>query len=184
MQKAKKKIYFAILSIVMPALALDKMFFGASEPAAASAQSFQVMQPELVIREPAVIAQTHQRLDPNVLRAEIASRIAKTAQEEQINLDQLADVLVPGDDWFRGVTSAGRGVRSSVSDHRLTAGYKLTAVMASLRGGMAMINNELVQIGNLVDGLTLIAVGPNWADLKTEAGQVMRIEMNSVKFTK
>ncbi len=184
MQKAKKKIYFVILSVVLPTLALDKMFFGASEPAVASAQSFHIMQPDSVIREPTIPIQTHQTLGTHALRAVIAGRIAKVAQEEQINLDQLANVLVPGDGWSRGVSSAGRGEMSSLVDHRLSAGHKLTAVMASSRGGMAMINNEPVQIGNLVDGLTLIAVGSNWADLKTDAGQVMRIEMNSVKFTK
>jgi hypothetical protein len=134
----KNKAYTAIVSVGLLALVIDRVYF--TPPAAAAA--------------PAAIAEAvpHAPLKTDGTSAEpgpegtIASKLAAVGLPD---LQNLTDAFSPSKAWIGGSQPV-------VDDFKTT--HKLTAVMTSHSGGGAIVNGQLIKLGQTLDGFTLTTI--------------------------
>ena len=157
----ERKIYGAILAIAMTALGVDQMLGdGAGGPQ--SAEAGTTMPTVMVLPDAAEAAPPPQTEAKPGVNQWLAGR--------------LDGAHAAGGDAFQTPVAWTRDAEAKQAVERSTAGptYRLRAVMMSETGGLALINDRYVRLGQRIDGLTLIEVQPGAAVL---ANDHQRIEL-------
>jgi hypothetical protein len=149
----KQKVYAALLTIGVIALGLDKGLGGPSTADASPATA------ELAAADGA--AQVSGTSAPGISLVSELQGISSNAFDPR----SAHDAFVPGKCW-----TSPRFGPATVGQAQLTAGdfqrgHRLSALMLSANGGQAVINGQLVRVGQTVDGFKLAAIGPNRATL-------------------
>jgi hypothetical protein len=135
----KNKAYIAIVSVGLLALVIDRVYF--TPPAAVAAPAAIA---EAVPRSP---ARTEGGVSEPAADGTISSKLAAVGLPD---LQNLTDSFSPSNAWIGG------GAQPVVDDFKTT--HKLTAVMTSHSGGGAIVNGQLIKLGQTLDGFTLTTI--------------------------
>jgi hypothetical protein len=142
----KNKIYGAVVCAGVAALIIDRAYFS---PHAASAGLRRA--PE--IPPAAVEAQPVPELSLTN-EGTISNRLKSVAISDW---NRIYNVFAPSSAWVNSVEPA----LARPDQFEIT--HKLSAVMSSHNGGTAIVNGQFIRIGEIVDGFTLVSVGPRSA---------------------
>lgn len=152
----KQAVYGALLAIAGVAFVIDRIYF--AEPAKAQAA------PEL----PVAPAPT-----PAVSLAPIAEPSDGLISDHlkslpSIDLKLMPDAFAPSKAWLSAIQPPPATLPSlppapppDTTDHRaiaFAAAHKLSAVLKSHNGGAAIVDGEMIQVGQMLDGYTLTSI--------------------------
>ena len=177
MQKSrKKKIYVAVLAVVVAAFLFDRFLLGPvdarPEYAVAAPDRGEAPQRPAAGKSPAAPAPAGAAPKGS---SSLANRLAELADEEDIDLARVLDAFRPSPAW----------VPQSRSDESLTAQrakeaaaafvkkHNLMAVMTGKGGGKAIIDGMCFQVGQQLDKFRLTSIGKRsvvfvWKDVRVE----------------
>jgi hypothetical protein len=100
----------------------------------------------------------------------IGHQLEVLARQRQLRPGDVRDAFRPSDAWPDG--GAGTGPSESVAE-RFKREHELTAVMAAGPGGYAIVDGRTLFIGQVLDGFTLVSVGPRHATLESGGVRVV-----------
>lgn len=160
----ERAIFLGILAVALCGLIVDRGLNG-SGPRQAEA-SLLLAQPELPLQsfQPAEADSTL------VLLTTEPSGLARQLQTLRRKLDSssaVPDAFLAG--WVVASSSPAGAEAASVS--AITSGYRLTAVLAQEGRGYAVINGQVVGLGQNIGGYRLIGLTPRSAVLQDPGGR-------------
>ena len=149
---SKQVVYGGLLAIAVVALVIDRIFF--AEPSKAQGS------PELPSKpEPPVAVSVAAPAEPaDGLISEHLNSIPA------VDLKVMPDAFAPSKAWILATQPPPPPLPAPVPDkvdHRaaeFAAAHKLSALLKSHNGGAAVIDGEMVRVGETLDGYTLTAV--------------------------
>lgn len=179
----ERKIYLAILSLGVGALALDRVFNGGTSPQAASASISSAVSDAALDAGPAVARVT---LASNPLAGrrvlDVSQQLTAFSKANDIEAELAGDAFQPSPDWLADEQAAVRARSTAKPDpagptaeEAFAARYQLNGVMADGQGGIAIVSGRAVALGQTVDGFKLVELQQRkavWVD-----GQGRRVEM-------
>ena len=154
----KQKVYAGIAGLGLLAVAADRLLIlphgaAADAPAPDSyALSSAERRPAAPLPVPAPLSQ----------RPTIADRLDAVAAARRFDLNNVRDAFVPSPAWLAGPGEpTGTGLESGrLAAERFRGAHVLTAVVASGEEGYAIIDGQILFIGQVLDGFRLVAVRP------------------------
>ncbi len=164
----KQAVYGGLLAVAGVALTIDRLFFSEPATAQASPPSAQAV-PELPsVEKPA-------KLEPATVVAlpgdDLISDHLKLMPS--VDLQAMPDAFSPSKQWLLAVQpppapppALPPAPPPDTTDHRaldFAAAHKLSAVLASRNSGAAIVNDQMVRVGQTLDGFTLTSVKSNTA---------------------
>jgi hypothetical protein len=138
----EQKIYVAVLGVAVAALLIDHAYSG---PHSASAAPSALSAHTAVQPEPMIPVES-----PSLNEGMIASKLKAIPP---FDLNQICDAFSPSKIWADSVQP------QSARPDQFETSHKLSAVLSSHNGGGAIVNGELVRVGETVDGFKLMGVG-------------------------
>lgn len=167
----KHKVYLGVLALALVGLGADRLFLGgAGEPQDAAAETPAPDRPARrspATAEPAALAD----VAPDTLDAAstagngLAARLTSLAETHRFDLTRAPQGFTPSPKWVSPVVEPAKAAATPrptvavVTPHERFAGsHKLMAVIQSEGGGVAIVDNRTVAIGQAIDGFTLKAV--------------------------
>ena len=188
----QRKVYLGLLAVAGLALAADRMFFGVSGP-----QGVSAAMPAPAVTPTASTANTGQpatACDASNARLAGAARLAQLldelAQHDNLSADSTADAFAIPQEWLPTVAS-NADVPENL-DSRGTPGSDatpspvpvVTAIMAGGARPAAIVNGRLMIVGESDKGITLVALEPGIAYIRTPDSVVHKVRMNPVHAAK
>ena len=149
----KQKVYAALLSIGVLALGLDRGLGGPSTADASPATA------ELAASDGAPPLSS-----TSATTVSLVSQLQATSSGS-FDPRSAHDAFVPGKCWAPAHTGAATVGQAQITASDFKRDHRLWALMLSTQGGQAVINGQLVRVGQTVDGFKLVAIGPNRATL-------------------
>ncbi len=163
-----QKIYVAIMVIVLMALLIDRTLLQ-PEPAQASARQYAV-PPSM--RDP-VDLEAPRSEGPAPRQVAIARKLEQVAEQRGLDPTGVIDAFRPSPMWlqFAEAPVGPEQVESLVE--RFMKAHTLAAVMGSGEEGGAIVDGRTLLIGQVLDGFTLVSVGPRSAILESGDARVV-----------
>jgi hypothetical protein len=153
----RQKVYAGIAGLGLLAVAADRLLIlphgaAADAPAPDSyAVSSAERRPAAPLPVPAPLSQ----------RPTIADRLDAVAAARRFDLTNVRDAFVPSPAWLAGSGPQPPGLESGrLAAERFRGAHMLTAVVASGEKGYAIIDGQILFIGQVLDGFRLVAVRP------------------------
>ncbi len=182
----ERKVYAAVLALAGGALGVDQVMLSgeAAGPAIASAR---VPGPPAAAARPTAGAAAAtfdvKQFDFKAVSLNrdnsLAFRLDSLAEAQQLALADVTNPFEPSAQWMpsRSVVQATTG-SAPQAEHPLTK-RRLLAVMTNGRGGMAMIDGQPrpVQVGDALDGMTLVSLTSMSATFRDEGGQEIVLKL-------
>jgi hypothetical protein len=171
----KQKSAVVVLALCGAALALDRTLFAPNDagaapappaPPAAAAQSGGAASPASA--RPAAEAATARR-------TALAARLAAMVKDQAIDASNAPDAFVPSPAW-QPVEPVSSGIEAELAAEEFRRRHTLSAVMALADRGACVVDGRSVQVGQSIDGYTLLAVQPRSATFENGAG--VRVELS------
>ncbi len=168
----QRKAYVVILALALGGLGVDRILLdgGATGPSQTEASLSPTPTPG-VTPAPGTIPGTTTGFAPGSARASgasagsptartmtLAGRLDKIAESESFDLAQVEDAFLPASGWLKKEQPKARPVVKVDEVQAFTNTHKLLALVNNAHGGAAIINNQTVVLGKVVDGFTLIEV--------------------------
>jgi hypothetical protein len=160
----QQKIVGAVLALAIGAFLVDRFVIGHESDAAPAVSARQPAARRLSQQTKPLAAQAAAAapLPGNV--ATLAARLQDTARAQKLNLETVRDAFRPPAAWV------GTSRPATVDDLQAAAAEfqkrKLTAIMRQSGGGVAIINEKAVSVGQSLDGFRLVAVKDRSAVLR------------------
>lgn len=175
----QQKVYGAVLGLAVVAFGVDRWVIGHDDEAADAAHVADVaprqsrrpapVQRSAEGRATAALVPAPAPLAPSTL----ASRLEEAARVQRLNLEQINDAFRPSTAWVGTPrTATVAELRDEARD--FLQRHRLTAVMKQTAGGVAIIDQKTVAVGQSLDGFRLVAVKDRSAVLR-RGGQ--RVEL-------
>lgn len=151
----QRKVYVAILSLALGGLGVDRILLdgGATGPDASEASLS--LTTNATGAAPVAAASA---VSPTSRAKTLAGRLDKIAQSESFDLTQVEDAFRPASGWLKQEQAKAKPVVKVDEVEAFTNTHKLLALVNNAHGGAAIINNQTVVLGKVVDGFTLIEV--------------------------
>jgi hypothetical protein len=160
----KQTVYSGLLAVAVVALAIDRIFY--SEPATAQASPVATQaQAAPALPSPEKTSTPEPAITVTAPSDGLISDHLKLMP--MVDLKAMPDAFAPSKAW----TLASRPpplpsapvekIDHSAAD--FAAAHTLSAVLASHNGGAAIVNGEMLRVGQILDGFTLISVKSNTA---------------------
>ena len=158
----ERKVIIGILGVALAGLAADRLFFssGLTGPAEASAAagefavdaSLEALVEE-IDAEPALIPERTESIT-----ATLAGQFEEYARQGSPDVTGLSDVFRPSDSWLQ-TSDAPDGVARTISAaDEFGVSHTLSAVIMSRSNPGAVVNRQLITIGQEIDGFVLVSV--------------------------
>ncbi len=157
-----QKVSFAVLGLAVSAFVIDRICFTPGSAVAASPVAELVSNGASKV-EAAVAGQASAAAD-----GLIASKLNSL---QGIDLDQVRNAFQPSKAWVSAQHPAIAHQEHAVQID-FSATHKLTAIMASKTGGVAMVDGVPVRVGQKVDGFKLVSVNSRSAVFSSGGAQV------------
>lgn len=182
------KIYGAVLALAASAFGVDRLWLGPDPRGGAGPQSAaQAPAPPALPAERSRAGTRGGRgggkeaptaaTSPPTRQKPLSARLLEVARAENLTADPgdgtvaVADAFKPSALWYPAPAAApvAAQARPAVPPERLEefrTHHRLTAVMRSARGGLALIGGKVYAPGQTIDGFTLDSVGERSAILR------------------
>jgi len=181
----QRKVYLGVLAVAGLALAADQLFFGVAGPQGASAA---VQPPATTSAAPAATAgQPIVAANASNARIAGAARLAQLldalARQDNLSAATTTDAFAIPQEWLPAVVSDAEvpesldSQPSPDSDAVASPVPVVTAIMAGGARPAAIVNGRLMIVGEPAKGLTLVAVEPSVAFVRTPDGVVHEVRM-------
>ncbi len=179
----QRKVYLGLLAVAGLALAADQMFFGVSGPQGASAA---VQTPGAAV--PAAPTATGQPAPAKSAAnahmagaARLAQLLDSLSRQENLTAATTSDAFAIPPEWLPAASKSETDDSqpdSADGAGRTTAQVPVvTAIMAGGARPAAIVNGRLMTVGDAHAGITLVAVEPGIAILRTPDGVVHPIRV-------
>jgi hypothetical protein len=169
----KHKIYAGLVGAALLAWGIDATFFESAPagPATAAASTTPPTTPE------AITAATTSGDSTGIDSAKwLSDQLALWSKRNPSALDDVRDVFSASTSWAKPQPQAAVPTKTA---EKLAEDFQrqhhLMAVVLSAGAGSALIDGNLLRVGQSVDGCRLISVASGCADLTTPQGQTFRI---------
>jgi hypothetical protein len=96
------------------------------------------------------------------------------ARERALDASKTPDAFVPSPAW-QPVEPASGSIGAELAAEEFRRRHTLTAVMALADRGACVVDGRSIQVGQSIDGYTLLAVQPRSATFENRAG--VRVEL-------
>jgi len=157
MQLSKtQKIYLALGVIAVAAFVVDRVFLGsgsrgpAPARAAADTPGPAAAQPPPAPAPPLAV--------PRSDRPSLADRLDALAKDADVDVGRMRDAFVPPPSWIAVTKSPEPEVVEPSAAEKFAASHTLTAVLLAGKGGCAVVNGKVIQVGQEVDGFELVSL--------------------------
>jgi hypothetical protein len=171
---AKQKSVAVVLALCGAALVLDRTLFAPDDAGAAPAPpAAATPAPSGGASSPASDRTAAEAATSR--RTALAARLAAMAKERGIDASNAPDAFVPSPAW-QPVEPVSGGIEADLAAEEFRRRHTLTAVMALADRGACVIDGRSVQVGQSIDGYTLLAVQPRSAIFENSAG--VRVELS------
>ena len=155
----------------------------ASPPAASAAKMAPMARPAVNTRnvaKPAGAAQTPKSPAGQVLpdlqqpqeQAQVAAGPEPKLESEPAPAEPSASTPAAGEATAAGSVAGTGEARTAPAAEKPKPGYKLSAILQSSDGGRALINNQLVGVGDEVDKATVVKIDPSQVILQKDGAQI------------
>ena len=179
----QRKVYLGLLAVAGIALAADQMFFGVSGPQAASAA---VQTPGAAVpATPTAAGQPAPAASATNAHMAGAARLAQLlnslSRDENLNAASTSDAFAIPPEWLpvasKPETDNSQPEAADEAGKTTTKSPVVTAIMAGGTRPAAIVNGRLMTVGDAHAGITLVAVEPGIALLRTPDGVVHPIRV-------
>jgi len=168
-----QKIYGSVLGIALCALVLDRGF--GNSPPASDAAAIPTGTDPAVIGPPLRSPQPASGPGSNVLAQDMAAKL-RTLPAVDANSQEIRDAFVPTPAWING--NEAEKTAPSLRATKFENSHRLKAIVESKHGGQAWVDDNLVAVGQTIDGFKLAAVAPMRAFFTDgEAEAELRLEV-------
>jgi hypothetical protein len=182
MKLSKSRIAsLAALGLAVLALAADRLWIGSGEasprPAAASAAPAVTA---LAPSAPTASAPAAGGVSAATGRASVADRLKTLAAGKSLDPDGVKEAFAPPESWMVQV-AAPAAVPEEASPpspdpaETFAGQYKLTSVLISGSGGIAMVNGKMLRMGQEIGGYRLVGLAPGSATFKSAGGTEVQL---------
>lgn len=164
-----QKIYVLILALAAIALAIDRVFLPPPQDASATHGAALAVTSAAVDLDDldALVSEIEVPMPRHVV---IGHQLDALARQRGLRPQDVRDAFRPSAAWpDRGAVT---GPSRSVAE-RFKAAHELTAVMAAGPDGYAIVDGRTLFIGQVLDGFTLVSVGPRRATLESGSVRVV-----------
>jgi len=159
----ERKVYAAVLGLVVLGFALDRTIYGGSHEASA----------ELTTPDAAVVPATAPAAALGAVQEEpsLATRLASTVEDPTIDPASIREPFCKQLPWNTVAPAAAVEAAPNLAE-QFAARHTLTATMGSLQNGIAIIDGNCVRIGKSIDGFRLVSVDRRSALLESNGARV------------
>ncbi len=159
MQLSKtQKIYLALGVIAVAAFVVDRVFLRSGSGGPAPARAAADTPGPAAARPPAMPAPAPPVAVPPSDRPSLAARLDALAKDPGVDVGGMRDAFVPPPSWIAEVKSPEPEVVEPSAAEKFAAAHTLTAVLLAGKGGCAVVNGKVVQVGQEVDGFELVSL--------------------------
>ena len=179
MNLTPRQITYIVVLIAAPAaLAADKLFLGGGGPTPTRAQTAQVN--DLTLFGQSLPSSTEPPTTATVTDGQIlADRLSQLAVQKMIDYGQVRDAFVPTGNWSEAANKPTDGTMielpPSPSDTEQFVSNHVLQMVMSGSDGLTLIDNELIRVGQLLDGYCLVSVGDRSAIFESNG---IRVELS------
>lgn len=179
-------MYGLLLGAAVVGLIVDQVFLesGATGPNAAAAESLLV--PSTPAQSQALIAEMNKSAATLDDQNSVAQRLVRFATEHRYDLPQVDNAFAPSEAWV--AQPPDEAAKAPKVAELFTAQHKLTAVMTTSQGGIAMVRRavanestaqqQALRTGDVMDGFTLTQVSSDAATFESGAVKVtLKLEL-------
>ncbi len=163
----RQKAAFALLAVAVAALVVDRLYFTPASAAAQSPLARAVASAAPVVRVPSAVGS---------MAAPTLGLISDQLKSITTpDLSDLPDAFEPSHSWV----ASQQPTAAAPTDHSaadFVATHKLSAVLESENGGVAIVDGQLLRVGQRLGEFALTAVGSRWAEF-TKNGTSVRLTM-------
>jgi len=184
MQLSKtQKIYLALGAVAVAALVVDRVFLGDGEGVSGPTEAAAAEAGVRGADRPAPVAAAPTVEVPE--RPSLAARLDALARKGRLDAAAVRDAFVLPSEWMGEVQATAPEKASAPSAaEKFAAAHALSAVLLSNGGGCAVVNDQVVKIGQTMDGFTLLRLARESAvfgDGKAEVTLPLRPESGTRK---
>ena len=160
----ERKLYVGILALAGIGLLVDRLFLAPedapSNPSSAAAAAIPTRPPVVVPSASTGAAKPAESAG----RPSCADRLAKVGRSLPADLSDLRDAFRPSAAWCAAIKTAAPSPSPQQPD-KPTFGqqHQLTAVVVDGKGGKAIVDGRCLEVGDQLDGFTLVSVGTKTA---------------------
>jgi len=174
----ERKVYLGVLGLGLSVLAADRLLFSVTDTQAATADSS--LPPESSNAVPRGAAPEHPRpTEPAAAREPFSVRLAAVAVWSDYGM---RDAFVAPAEWVGARPAPEKAAPKEPAESLFAQKYKVTAVMTTPQGGVAIINGKAHRVGEIVDGYTLVDIRCGQSDQGVVfQGRGTRIELTVPK---
>ena len=171
----RQKILVALGAALLVVGVVDRLFLGADAlgpSTAAAADGMDAMNATSLSLVPPTALVPESRL--RTRRSRLADCLARLAREEDLlAVEDRRDPFCPPPRWLPQDESLQAVQGPGHEEARaFAAAHKLKAVMLDTAGGCAIVDNELLRIGQVLDGFKLVSVSKHSAVLTSDVARV------------
>ena len=179
----ERKIILSVLAVAVAALLFDQLFSGSSTPSPAAAQAAAApAKPTEDAAQAAVPAISTTDAD-SLGRPSVAQQLASISDKPELAVDQITDAFRPSAGWESSDSSANTPVAKALPGRAgevFADEHSLSGVIKTDSGGYAIINGQVVGLGNTLDGFRLVAMADNWVRMESKGIRVvLRLDRSS-----
>jgi hypothetical protein len=173
----ERKVFVTLCGIALGALVIDRALLAPSADPEGADAAAQLAVPSAARAAPGVTPPGGRKGGESAEAANISRLLAQMAEKKRKQLEQTPDAFQPATAWVAPPANAAVPVASDIRVVAFTR-RKLASVMGSGRGGAgAMVDGQIVHVGQTLDGFTLLAVDKYTALFEGRGVQV-RLSLN------
>jgi hypothetical protein len=182
MKLSKSRIAaLAALGLAVLALAADRLWIGSGEtsPRPAAASSAPVAT-ALAPAAPTGSAPAAGNVSAATGRASVADRLKQLAAGKNLDADGVKEAFAPAESWMVQVAAPPAVAEEAApkpSDpvESFADTHKLTSVLISGSGGIAMVNGKMLRMGQEIEGYRLVGLAPGSATFRSGSGTEVQL---------
>ena len=173
-------IILSVLAVAVAALLLDRLTAGSSVtgPSAAAADTGDADDAAAVADGPdATLPVIPPSSDPLTSDASsVAQQLEYFRQSQQLTLAAIGDAFHPGKEWMAAQQETEAETAQGLPQYGadlFAREHSLSAVMKGSRGGCAIIDGRIVQLGDHLDGFRLVAIADHAVIMAAQGARVV-----------
>ena len=170
----QRKVYLAVLGLGLLSLGADRLFLGGGQTAPEQATASVIVAPSR--SQPSAPAKTVGGEAPAVITRvnALAERLAMVSSRQNVDPQAVPDAFELSPEWKAALhpPDGTDGTSKRIASFQQT--HHLTSVVMDKVGGSAIINDNVVRVGQELDGFKLVSVSRDLAAL--ESGS-LRVEL-------
>lgn len=165
------KIYAAVLGLAVSALAADQLMTAPADAEAAEVAVAITPAPRSAQAVSTTTAPAATQAAPVADTETLAARLQEVAAAAAVDTQAVSDAFMPSQQWAKTDNPVEQAPEIALAKTFLRQ-HRLTAVMKSGDGGVAVIDGKPFKPGQTVDGFRLVAVGERSAVLRRGVAKI------------